>query len=274
MKTQNITAVVITKNESAMIEGCLRCLQWCTAVIVIDTGSSDDTVAKAERLGARVIQLNLVSFAKIRTEALKYVQTDWCIYIDADERVTPTLAKEVAVLIETSAANALEMHRENIFFGQHVEHGGWEKDSVTRVFKKTSLKRWFGDIHESPEFSGMAVLCQTPLIHFTHRTVKDGLIKSAQWTYMEAELLHAAHIPTVTFFTLIRKGMMEFIRRGIFKKGYKDGEVGLIEALIQGINRVLVYAQVWELQQKPPIEKRYSDYETELFKAWNSENNT
>lgn len=274
MKTQHITAVVITKNESSMIEGCIKCLQWCTTIIVIDTGSTDDTVAKAERLGAVVIQLNLTSFAKIRTEALKYIQTEWCIYIDADERVTPTLAKEVAVRIETSAADALSFSRENIFFGQHIHHGGWEKDTVTRAFKKSSLKRWFGDIHESPEFSGETVTCQTALIHFTHRTVKDGLIKSAQWTQMEAQLLYAANIPAVTFWTLLRKGSMEFVRRAMLKKGYKDGQVGLIESLIQGINKVLVYAQVWELQQKPPIEKKYSDYETELIKAWNSENNT
>ncbi len=269
MKKLAITAVVLAKNESQMIDGCLRSLEWCTEVLVVDTGSHDDTTLKAEQLGARVIHYKHTSFAKVRTEALKYVTTEWLVYIDADERVTPTLAKEIAVLIETTDATVLQLQRENIFFGKQLQYGGWGRDAVQRVFKKDHLVKWFGDIHESPEFTGTVVACKSPLIHFSHRTVRDGLYKSAQWTYMEASLLAAAGVAPVTLFTLIRKGSMEFIRRIFFQNGYKDGSTGVMEAVIQAINKVLIYIQVWELQQTPPIEKKYAEYEAELVRAWN-----
>jgi glycosyltransferase involved in cell wall biosynthesis len=235
---------------------------------VFDSGSTDDTALKAERLGARVVHYKHNSFARLRTEALKYVTTEWVLYIDADERITPTLGKEIAVTVETADYAAVRFKRSNIFFGKELHHGGWQNDVVTRLFKKSQLVKWFGDIHESPEFTGAVGECKTPLIHFSHRSIRDGLYKSAQWTFMEAQLLYEAAIPPVTFWTLARKGIMEFVRRAFFKKGYKDGPVGIMEAVIQGINKVLVYAQVWELQQKPPIEKKYSEYELELQRLW------
>ncbi len=270
MKKAHITAIVLAKNESSMIEGCLRGLSWCAEVILLDSGSTDDTALKAERLGARVVHYKHNSFAKLRTEALKYVTTEWVLYIDADERITPTLAKEIAVTVETADYAAIRFKRTNIFFGKELQHGGWQDDVVTRLFKKSHLVKWFGDIHESPEFTGAVGECKTPLIHFSHRSIRDGLYKSAQWTYMEAQLLYESAIPSVTFWTLMRKGVMEFLRRAFFKKGYKDGQVGIMEAVIQGINKVLVYAQVWELQQKPPIEKKYTEYELELQRLWQS----
>ena len=86
-----------------------------------------------------------------------------------------------------------------------------------------------------------------------------------------AKKLFEAGVSKVTFFTLLRKGFMEFFRRAILKKGYKDGIEGLIEAVTQGINRVLVYIQVWELQQNPSIENKYKKTEEEISRAWTSE---
>lgn len=268
MSKPSITAVIIAKNEQDMIQACLDCLQWCAEIIVIDNGSTDATADLAEKKGAKVVSFKHDSFARLRSEALKVVQTDWLLYVDADERITPDLAKEISVNMEINTEVAFSCNRENYFFGEKFEHGGWQQDVVTRVFKKTALKGWHGTIHETPDYEGPAKMLSFPLIHFSHRNVASGLYKSAAWTPMEAELLFRAGESPVTFRKIIKKGISEFVKRAYFKKGVQDGQAGLIEALIQGINRMLVYMQVWEFQQKPPIDKKYQSLEKHIKEKW------
>lgn len=267
-KKLSITAIIIAKNESAMISNCIDALRWCDQIIVVDNASTDDTVTLAENAGARVINHKSGDFAQTRNVALKYVKTDWLLYIDADERVTPRLYQEIAVNIETDEADVLQFNRQNMCYGSIFNHGGWQNDLVTRCFKKTALKEWTGAIHESPQYDGRVKLLHTPLIHFTHRSTQDNLRKSAEWTIKEAELLAAAHPDQVTLMTLLRKGVMEFFRRAVLQQGYKDGMPGLVEALVQAMNRVMVYIQVWELTQVPTIEERYQHKEMEIANQW------
>ncbi len=266
-----ITAIILAKNSAEIISNCIQTLTWVTQILVIDTGSDDNTTEIAESLGAQVIHFAHSSFARLRNEALSHVDTDWLFYIDADERVTPTLAKEILVHIETQDATVLSMMRQNICYGQKFNHGGWNEDEVTRVFKKEALKKWVGKVHESPEYEGQALRLRSPLIHLTHRNTVEGLQKTINWTPIEAELLFKSNLPRVTFVTIIRKGVMEFLRRGVFKKGYQDGMPGVIEAIVQGINKMLIYIQVWELQQAPPLEEQYHKQEIKIAKLWEDE---
>lgn len=268
MTRPTITAVIIAKDEAKMIANCIETLRWCDQVLVIDNGSSDNTEEIAIELGAKVVSFASDNFSQLRNKAFSFVKTDWLFYVDADERVTPNLSKEILVHMETDSASALIVQRENINYGHQMTAGGWQNDQLTRVFKRSSLQNWHGRIHESAKYSGEAKQLHHPLIHLTHRNTIDGLLKSAHWTPMEAELLYKSNIKPVTLMTLIRKGLMEFIRRGILKKGYQDGMVGWIEAIIQGFNRVLVYIQVWELQQDPSIADKYQQKELEIVDLW------
>ena len=92
--------------------------------------------------------------------------------------------------------------------------------------------------------------------------------KSANWTKKEAELLFASGVAQVKLSTIFRKGWMEFIRRLVFKRGYQDGMVGWIEAIIQGFNKVFIYIQVWELQQIPQLPEQYQQKELEIADLW------
>ncbi len=271
-KKPTITALVIARNEETMIASCLNTLRWCNEIIVLDDGSVDETATIAEELGAKIISFKHQSFARKREELLKRAKTDWVIYVDADERIIPTLAKEIMVLLETGTASALKFRRNNIYYGKRLKYGGWGHDYVTRAFRAEALKGWFGEVHESPKFIGDEVEVKTPIIHLTHRDTASGLLKSAYWTPMEAEALYKSGIPKVGFFTLIRKGSLEFCRRFIFKGGYKEGMTGFVESLIQGINRVLVYIQVWERQQKPTIQEKYQKVEDEIQNLWQEKN--
>lgn len=267
----SMTAIIIAKNEAEMIVNCIDTLTWCDEVLVVDSASSDDTAKLAENAGARVISYYHRSMAKSRNEAMKKIKTDWVIYVDADERLTPILAKEIMVQIETSTASALRMPRQNIHYGKIMSYGGWNEDYVTRVFKRAAFQEWYGDIHESPRYEGETITLASPLVHLTHRNTIDGLVKTISWTPIEAELLAKAQIAPVKIRTILRKGLMEFFRRGVLKQGYQDGIEGWLEAIVQGMNRMLVYIQVWEKQRKPSLESSYRQIETEISKMWQAE---
>lgn len=267
----SITAIIIAKNEESMIANCIEGLRWCDEILVIDNGSSDKTALVAEKLGARVIGFASNNFSKIRNEGLKRSKTDWLFYVDADERVTPDLSREIMVNIETGTGQALRLQRQNICYGFHLTKGGWNNDFVTRIFRKDALEKWTGEIHESAHFNGEEVTLKQPLVHLTHRSTRENLYKSAEWTGIEAKLLYQSGLKEVTLITLLRKGIMEFLRRAFFKKGRQDGMVGYVEALVQAMNRVMVYIQVWELQQKPSLEERYQKIEREISKKWLSQ---
>jgi glycosyltransferase involved in cell wall biosynthesis len=265
-----VTAIVLTKNEASMIESCLACLQWCAEIIVVDDSSTDATRELAEKMNARVTSTRATSFALKRSEALGLVRSDWVLYVDADERVTPELAREIDTIISSnnSEISAITIPRNSVCYGHALQHGGWSNESVTRVFRIAALEGWKGDIHESPVFHGAVITTGATLLHLTHRSTKENLLKSAEWTEIEARKLYESKVPTVSFFTLLRKGIMEFWRRAVVNKGYRDGMPGLVESTVQAFNRVVVYVQVWELQQRPALSERYQKFEQQIEQEW------
>lgn len=265
-----ITAVVLTYNEASMIVNCLETLQWCDQILIVDSGSTDMTIGLAERAGAKVIKTKEETFARRRNSALQHMQTDWMIHIDADERVTPALAREIQKTIRNTPHTGFSLRRNNIHYGKWMEHGGWERDVVERVFRIDAFEQWTGEVHESPHTSGTIGSLQQPLVHLTHRNVVDGLRKSIVWTGIEAELLHAAGHPPVRPRTLFRKTIMELVRRAVFRRGYKDGTEGWIEAWTQAMNRFLVYARLWELQRSPSLQDAYQNIDATIVEQWNT----
>ena len=194
----SITAVIIAKNEAAMIANCIETAKWCDEVLVVDSGSSDDTAEIAKRAGAKVVKLIFENFSQLRTQALKQVKTDWVFYLDADERVLPSLATEIQQLLADDSISALKINRQNIHYGKWLQSGGWQQDWVTRIFRVEKLKGWQGEIHETPVYEGKTVDLKQSLAHLTHRSVVESLHKSADWTPMEAKLLFDGQTVRVT----------------------------------------------------------------------------
>lgn len=270
MEKLPITAIILTKNEEQMVVNCIETVQWCQEILVIDSQSTDSTVALAKRTGAMVYSTDKDSFADRRNYGLSKVRTPWVFYIDPDERVTPELMKEIKNLMSETEVVAITFLRQNIHYGKKMTHGGWQNDQVTRVFRTSHLKGWRGKIHESPELKGAPTTASEPLIHLTHRNMVDGLKKSISWTTYEAELLFQADHPPVTVTTLLRKSFMEFFRRAFLWNGRKDGIEGWIEALVQGMNKFIVYERLWELQQKPSLLQKYQALDQKLIDSWST----
>lgn len=265
---KTISVIIIAKNEENMIANAISSVPFAAEVIVVDSGSTDNTVDIAKREGAKVVEARGGNFAEWRNHGLSRSQGDWILYLDADERVTPKLAQEIQDTIRFTSNTSFALPRHNIHFGKWMQYGGWQNDLLVRLFLRSALKKWEGEVHESAVTIGETGTLKEPLVHLTHRNLADGLKKSVVWTDIEARLLLEAHTPRVTPLTLVRKTSMEFLRRLIFKKGYKDGMEGWVESMQQAMNRFFVYERLWELQQHPNLEERYDRFEKEILKMW------
>jgi len=268
----NLSVIILIKNNQDVIGPCLESIAWADEVVLVDTGSTDRTLEIAKKAVAdsklKIVQSQLkeIDFSAWRNLGMKKAQGDWLLYLDSDERVNKELKEEIKSIIrgKSSLASAYRLPRENYYFGRRVKHGGSWPDYVTRLFKKEALKGWQGIIHESPRFKGELGILAKPLIHLAHRNIISGLKKSLQWTKLEAELFYQADHPAVAWWRLVKVSLAELCRRLIILQGWRDGTIGLIEAIVQAFNRFMVYVQLWEKQQQPCLEKKYQQIEEEI----------
>lgn len=242
-----VSAVVIAKNESTMITDCLLSLSWADEIVVVDTGSTDSTVKLSRDLGAKVFTYKGGFFSDWRSFAAKKTAHKWILYVDADERVTPLLAAEIAALVPGDIV-AFDIPRKNIQLGKQMNHGGWP-DKVKRLINKTKLTTWVGDLHEQPMIEGPTGVLTNSLSHITHRSITDMISKTIFYSDIEAKLMFDAHHPKMTIPRFMSAVGREFWYRGIRKQGFADGYVGIIEIVYQMFSRFVSYAKLWELQE-------------------------
>lgn len=252
MAKKKLSVVIIARNEEEMIGDCLKSVNWADEIIVIDNASTDKTAMIAKKHGARVAKgpAATLRFSRLRNLGLKKATGDWLLYLDADERVTPQLAKEIPQAILGSKFTAYDIPRRNFYLGQEMRYGGAWPDHVKRLFARKKLRRWEKELHEDPVFEGKMGRLKSPLIHLTHRDLSSMVEKTKGWSKIEADLLYQAGHPPVTWWRLLKIMLLEFWQRGIKKQGWRDGTVGWIEIIFQMFSRFITYARLWEKQQE------------------------
>lgn len=249
----NLSVVIITKNSADKIENCLESTKSITNdILVIDGGSIDETVKIAERHSARVIKQVGKGYSDWRNQGIKEVKGEWIFYLDSDERVTPELAREIKSLItgHKLAFFAYAIPRRNTILGNEMKHGGWWPDYVKRLYKKSALKKWVGDLHEEPVFEGKMGHLKNPMIHLKHDNLSEMIEKTNKWSEIEAKLLFDANHPKMSWWRFFRIMLTEFWYRIVIKKGFMDGVEGIIYAIYQMWSKFITYAKLWEMQQK------------------------
>lgn len=255
MKKPELSVIIIARNEEAMVKDCLESAKWVDEIVLVDTGATDKTPQIARKFGVKVVSLPFkkLEFAKWRNTGLKAAQGDWILYLDADERITPELKKELQTVLADSQYTAYEIPRRNFYLGQEMRYGGAWPGYVKRLFLRKNLIRWERDLHEDPVFKGKMGKLKSPFIHLTHRDLSSMVEKTRQWSKIEARLLYEANHPPVTWWRIIRIMLTEFWQRGIKLQGWRDGTVGWIEVIFQMFSRFITYARLWEMQNKLKI---------------------
>jgi len=240
-----LSAIVITRNEAAKIADCLDSLAFCDERIVVDCGSEDDTVRVARDHGARVEHHAFEGFGAQKSFALSLASGEWVLSVDADERVSPALAAEIATAIGEKDADGYEMPRSSSFLGRAMRHSGWYPDYQMRLYRKAA-SYWDGIApHETARVRGPAEKLTGELLHYTKRNLTEHQEVLNSYTSLAAEYLHN-HGKRVRGPELLFVPLAVFFRTYIVKQGFRDGAPGLIISLFTAYSVFLKYAKVWE----------------------------
>ena len=239
-----LSAITITKNESANIGACLDSISFCDERIVVDCGSSDDTVKQAQERGARVIRQEWTDFGTQKNIALSHATGEWVFSIDADERVTPALAAQLRQAISENKYVGYEMPRQSNFCGRVMRHSGWYPDYVLRLFRRERGR--FSDhlVHERMLVDGAVGRLTAPLIHDPMPRIEDALSKMDTYSTAGAQMIVVSG-RRVWFITGIVRGMTAFLRTFIWRAGFLDGREGFLLAVLNAEGSYYRHMKAW-----------------------------
>jgi glycosyltransferase involved in cell wall biosynthesis len=244
-----ISAIIIAKNEEAMIRDCLRSVSFCDEVIVVDAGSTDNTARISRKEGAIIVMSHTSDFSEARNRGKAKARGEWLLYVDADERVSKSLARNIIEEIykKNQQLVAFRLLRKNYYYGQYE----WPYvEKLERLFKKASLVEWYGELHESPKIIGEVGDLEGNLLHFTHRDLSKMVDKTILWSSVEAKLRFDTHHPKITWWRFPRVMFSAFFTSFITQRGLRAGTVGIIESIYQAYSMFFTYVKLWEMQNK------------------------
>ena len=260
-----LSVIVIAKNEENMIKACLESIKWADEIIFYDNESSDKTVEIAKKYTDKIFTFKNLNYAAVKNEAFKKTSSDWVLYIDADERVLGSLREEIQQIMVCSAREAYAISRKNIIFGQEKEYGGFWPDWIIRLVKKDAFKTWVGEVHETLTFEGKLGYTKNSFIHLTHRNLDQIVLKSLSWSNIDAKLRLDANHPKMSGWRFLRIFLTETFNQGIIKRGFFNGDVAIMDSLLQTFSLYMTYVRLWQLQQSKSLEETYKEIDKKLL---------
>ena len=260
-----LSVIVITKNEEDRIKACLESVKWADEIIVVDNGSQDHTIDLAKKYTDKILTSKDQDFATIRNKAIDKASGEWVLYVDADERVLESLREEIEALIKRAKFSAYAISRKNIVFGKEVNYGPFWPDWVIRLLKKEDFEIWVGKVHEYPKFSGKLGYTKNSLIHLTHRNLDQIVLKSLEWSKIDAKLRIDANHPKMSGWRFLRILFSEMLNQGILRGGFFNGTIGVMDAVLQTFSMFITYVRLWQLQQGKPLGEIYDDIDKKLI---------
>lgn len=249
-----LSVIIVARDEERKIGGAIKSAKWADEVLVVDHGSNDKTASISEKGGARVITITRnksANYSRPRNIGLKEAIGGWVLYLDADERITPKLKKELRKVITSDSEHVwYVMPRINVILGREMKHGGWWPDYVKRLYSRGSLKKWKGKLHEEPSIEGEPGYLSAPLRHLKHDNLSDMVDKTNEWSEIEAKLLYDSGHPKMSWWRFVRVMITELWLRLIQKRGFLDGVEGIMYSVYQSWSKFVTYAKLWEMQVK------------------------
>lgn len=231
-----ISAIIIyaTDCDKELLEIAKKSVAWCDELVLVNGVNG--------------------SFNDWHNEGLEKAKGDWILYVDIDEEITAKSAAEIQEKILVTEANCLVIPRKNFIFGKEFKYSGQYPDYQKRVFKRKSLKKWVGVVHESPVFDSKAGYfgklehLKNPMIHRKNMTISEMVDKTNKWSEMEAQLMFEANHPPMNIFRFASAAFREFVKRFLKEKAFFDGKEGIIYGIYQIYSKLISYSKLWEKQ--------------------------
>ena len=243
-----LSAVLITRNAASVLEACLDSLAFADDIVIVDSASSDGTLDIAARRGARVVQKEWLGFGRQKQFAVEQARHDWVLCLDADERVSPPLARSIQGALAGPASPVYRMARRNRFLGRWLSHGEGYPDWSPRLFNRLNA-RWSDDlVHEKVLFSVTPGTLAGDLMHDSADDLAAYLERQNRYTTLAArqafEQGRGANVLHLLFSPLVR-----FIKFYLMRLGFLDGLPGLLHISIGCMNSYMKYAKLIELRR-------------------------
>jgi glycosyltransferase involved in cell wall biosynthesis len=245
-----VTVTIITLNESRHIAAAIDSAAWADEVLVVDSGSTDDTVSIAAAGGARVMTRTWPGYVDQKNYAASVASYDWIFSLDADERVTPALAAEVRETVDGSPAErAFRVPRVTFHLGRWVRTTDFYPDYQTRLYDRRAA-RWQGKyVHESIAADGPVGQLKNELQHYSYRDLSDHLDRINRYSTLAAQqMLESGRRASPA--DLLLHPPAAFLRNYVLRGGFADGMAGLTISLVNSYSVLLKFAKLWELQQE------------------------
>lgn len=227
-----ITVVILTKNEERNIVDVIENAHKVSdEVLIIDSGSTDKTVELAKDNGAKVVYRAWDNdFSAQRNFALEYVQTEWVLYLDADERINDELAEDIKEELKNPRKAMFRFVRRNSAFGKDFKYGVLGPDSVVRMFPK-DLVEWQGKVHESPVGDLSVITLKGFLKHYTYTDFEQYISKMNTYSTIGAQNNKLKNKNVGIIKDLIFRPFFAFFKMYVLKKGFLEGWLGFVLCL-------------------------------------------
>jgi len=235
---EKLSVAIATFNEEENIEGCLSTVVgWADEIVVADGGSTDKTVETAKKLGARIILTdNPPIFHINKQKAINACSGEWILQLDADERVTPELKKEIEkVIIDEIPINGYWIPRKNFFLGRFLTKGGQYPDYTLRLYRRGKGYLPCKSVHEQAVVDGEIGYLKNPLIHMADPTFSRYLVRFDRYTNLLAKEIKASFAQKsamANFFEAINwlmvKSVWWFLLTFFRHKGFMDSWQGFL----------------------------------------------
>jgi len=246
----SISAVLIVKNEAKKLSACLQTLQWADEILVLDSGSDDDTLAVAQAHSARVfVNTDWQGFGVQRERAAQLATGDWIFMVDADEQVTPELQASICAAVQQGDA-IWQVNRLCWCFGRFIKHSGMHPDWVPRLYPRGRALYDDTRVHERLVNNRQLPVRKLSgfLLHYVYDSVSHQQQKAAHYA-QEWALQRRRAGKTASLASASLHAFACFIRMYVIRAGFLDGKPGLLLALLQSQATFAKYAELWQLSQ-------------------------
>jgi glycosyltransferase involved in cell wall biosynthesis len=250
--------VLITLNEAANLPRTLASVSWAQDLVVVDSGSTDGTHEIAATAGARVFEEPWQGFAAQKNSAIAHATGDWILSLDADEEVSPELAREIEALLSSEPRfSGYRIPRLNHFLGKPLRHGGYWPDPKLRLFRSGWARFAQRPVHETVESTGPVGTLKNPLIHHCYATLDEYIEHMNRYSSAGAQMLVESGRATRSLPALVWNALLNplatFIYNYFFRLGFLDGSEGLLQHLNHSVYIHWKFVKAWQAAKTKPL---------------------
>jgi glycosyltransferase involved in cell wall biosynthesis len=244
---QKVTVTVITRNEASNIAAALESVRWADEIVVVDSESSDDTVAIARQFTDRVFIRPFPGYVAQKNFAAQQASHDWILSLDADERVSPELKSEIqrVLAIEPGPAG-YRIPRVTFHFGKWIRSTDWYPDYQLRLYDRRRAEFAGRLVHESVRAQGPVGDLRGELQHYAYRDIAHHLQVMDRYTTLAAQQMYEDG-RRATWVDVLITPRLTFFRNYVLRGGFRDGMAGLVISAMNSYYVGLKFAKLWEL---------------------------